>query len=237
MATRATARAHLRRRLQETLPARWTDAVLNDYLNQGYQYVQGVIQLVEPLSFGHYEDSTPMVQNQRLYPLPVNCLTPIRLQRSVDAGASYADLAFSWYEDLLPDVGITTAAARSDADTAWGLEGVYIFLDPVWSQANVADGLRLTYIPALVMGADADVPEVPQSTHHMIVLFAQLAALADIAANSDDRKAVGTEAKEEVKHFLMHWNRQLPMHGEPPAIRVSLRTKLGHIYGADEKAK
>lgn len=234
MATRASIREHLRRRLQEVSPAKWTDATLNLYINQGYQYTQGVVQLVEPLAFGHYEDAIDLEANKRLYPLPVNCLTPIRLQGKTSASSSYVDLDFVWYEDSIPTVG-TDLTYRDSAETVWGLQGVYLFIDPVYSGTTISEGLRLTYTPVLTMGSDADVPETPQNTHFMITLFAHLCALADVARESDDRKAVAEEAALEVRHFLSHWHRQLPAHGQPPSFRVSARTKLGHIFGADWK--
>lgn len=232
MATRASIREHLRRRLQEITPAKWSDATLNIYINQGYQYTQGVVQLVEPLAFGHYEDAIDMEANKRLYPLPVNCLTPVRLQMKTTATGQYKDIDFVWYEDLLPVVG-TTSTQRDSSEPVWGLEGVYLFLDPEWGGTTITEGLRLTYVPALAMGSDSDVPETPQNTHFMIVLFSHLCALADVARDSDDRKAVAEEAALEVRHFLSHWHRQLPAHGQPPSFRVSPRTKLGHIFGAD----
>lgn len=232
MATRATIREHLRRRLQEVVPAKWSDAALNVYINQAYQYTQGVVQMVEPLAFGHYEDAIETVQNQRLYPLPVNNLTPIRLQIRETTDGAYKDIGFVWFEDSLPPVDFSTTQ-RDVPGRVWGLQGTYLFLDPPWGKPNIAEGLRLTYVPALVMGSDSDVPETPQNTHFMIVLLAHLCALADTARHSDERKAVAAEVALEVRHFLSHWNRQLPAHGQPPNFRVSPRAKLGHLYGGD----
>lgn len=202
MATRGTLRTHLRRRLQEPTASNWSDATLNDYLNIGYQVAQEEVEVIDPERF-LYVDTANVVKDQAFYAMPSNSKAPRRLRYKSSSGGDLMDIPERKLSDLLP-VDFQTTRGRTDSSPVWARHGRYILIDPAPSQ-NVTDGLELTYVPALVMSSDADVPEVDLNLQYAIVLVAHLIALAD----TDNVEAVQT-VRDELAMFVQ----RMPRHYE-----------------------
>lgn len=224
MATRGSMRTHLRRRLQEVSPAQWSDSALNDYLNVALQWVQQEVEAIDPEAV-LYVDTADLVKGQAEYALPTNCKTPRRVRVKLDSGGDYVDIEErplqETFGDWYTNMGTTNRPASM---TVWALQGRFIKLDPTPGQ-SVTDGLELTYVPALTMGDDADVPEIDVDLHYGIVLMAQVIALADV----DDSSARESALKEYALfagRLQRHYYRSLAQQGGP-TIRPSPRLKLG----------
>jgi hypothetical protein len=197
MATRAQLRTWLRRRLQEATPAQWTEAALNDYLNEGLRNVQQHIEKVDPEAF-IYIDAADTVASEDLYPFPVNMKSIVLLEYKTSSGAEYAKLPQRTRRQVRADL----ASNRTSASPSYALQGRYFKIAPA-PTAAVTDGIQLTYVPALAMGSDSDVPELPVDLHLGIVLSAQLIALGD-TAEATDKRAV----REELAAVLL----SIPIH-------------------------
>lgn len=224
MATRAGLRTWLRRRLQSPSgDLRWTNAVLDDYLNFGYQFTQEEIEGTESDAFSHYIDKADLVANQQLYPLPVNAKAPRRLRMKTSTGGAYQDLEQRPWPETVPQATEAQQIEPARAKVVWSLQGRHIRIEPT-PTASVTDGLELTYQPVLTMGSDTDVPEMTANYHANIVFYAQVLALSD-TANVTDKKG----AKEDMDLFMArlprHWQRTIAMKGGTPPISVAPHVK------------
>lgn len=183
MATRAQLLTWLRRRLQETSAAQWSDATLQEYINDGYREVAEAIKMVDP-EWLVYTDSHNIVANQELYKLPTNCDSIIAVWYKGSASAEYKQLD---YRRRLTQDKLDVSASEVN----YSIKGRYIKLSPKPTTAVTA-GIKLDYVPVVSLGDDTDVPEFPASLHKGIVFAAQLLALGDTAEVSD-KQQVQTE--------------------------------------------
>lgn len=188
MATRTQMVTWLRRRLQETSSAQWTDSTLQDYINEGYREVADAIKSVDP-EWLIYRDSHDIVVGQGLYKFPTNMDTMIGLRYRGSATAEYAPLEFRRRKSQEDD---TTSSKVS-----YSVKGRYIVISPTPTTA-ITKGLLLDYVPVVSLGEDSAVPELPAGLHKGIVFAAQILALGDTAETSD--KAA---TREELDRFLI----------------------------------
>lgn len=225
MATRESLRDWLRRRLQELTPAQWDDTDLDSYINFGYQFTQEEIEAVENDAFAHYTDKTDLVAGQQLYPLPVNCKAPRLLEMSTNGGTSYSVIEQVGWPQTVPQPTEAQQIEPQRARTVWSLQGRYIRLEPT-PQTSHTDGLRLTYVPVLTMGADSDVPELTANYHANIVFYAQVLALGD-TANTQDKAAALEDLALFAQRLPNRWLRTIAQAGGAPPISVAPRIKYG----------
>lgn len=188
MATRAQLRTWLRRRLQETTAAQWTDATLNDYVNEGYREVGEAIKGVDP-EWLVYQDSHNIVVDQALYKFPTNMDTLIELWHRSSTAVEYARLDYRRRRAHEDDT--------SSSSVSYSVKGRYIQISPTPSTA-VTKGLRLDYVPVPSLGEETAVPDLPAGLHKGIVFSAQLLALGDTAETTD--KAA---TQKELDRFLV----------------------------------
>ena len=177
MATRTQLRAMLQRRLQDTANSQWTDAVLNDYLNHGLQYMQKRILEVDPMAFV-YTDTATLTSSVSDYPMPSNSMWEVGVFIRESAGGEY-----TWLDRIERPWLQAGGSANWQANpfpSGYARKGRYIVIHPT-PTLTIATGLKLEYVPWLTMGSDADVPEVDIGLHEGIVYRAEEIALGDTA--------------------------------------------------------
>lgn len=177
MSTRVQLRTMLQRRLQDTENAQWTNAVLNEYLNYGYQYMEKRILEVDPMAF-IYTDTATITSAVSDYPMPSNSMWEVGVYTR---GTSTGD--FVWQDKIelpLIQAGGSPNWRSNPYTTGYGRRGRYIVLYPTPS-ATVTAGLQLEFVPWLTMGSDTDVPELDVGLHDGIVYRAEEIALGDTA--------------------------------------------------------
>jgi hypothetical protein len=180
--TRAEMIVMLRGRLHE--PSgwdRWSEAQAIVALNTGYQLVQQryarknrqpAIQI----------DTCALVAGQKLYPMPIGLIAPMQVYILDAATAEYSPIRVGPFQTL---------DAMTSGVTQYCVLGRYIQLGPPPS-ATLAAGLRLLYIPSMVLAADTSVPMIPMPLHLAIVMTAHLVMIGDTAEGS-------TAIREELK--------------------------------------
>ena len=188
MATRTQLRTWLRRRLQETTAAQWTDATLNDYINEGYREVGDAIKAVDP-EWLVYQDSHNIVVDQYLYKVPTNMDSLIELWYRSSNTAEYSRLDWRRRRSMETDT--------SSSQVSYSVKGKYIQISPTPATA-VTKGLQLDYVPVPSLGEESAVPELPAGLHRGIVFSAQLLALGDTAESTDKK-----QVQEELERFLV----------------------------------
>lgn len=180
MATRVQLRTMLQRRLQDTENAQWTNAVLNEYLNYGYQYMEKRILEVDPMSF-IYTDTAALTVDVSDYPMPSNSMWEVGVYIRGTVGGAYA-----WLDKIeLPWIQ-AGGSANWDVNpftSGYGRRGRYLVIHPTPS-GTIAAGLKLEFVPWLTMGSDTDVPELDVGLHDGIVYRAEEIALGDTAQES-----------------------------------------------------
>ena len=211
MATRAQLRAWLRRRLQETTPAQWTDSTLNSYLNEGLYFMQQEIEKIEPEAFV-YVDTANTVADQDLYAMPTNMKSDLELEYKAASSSEYA---------TVPKRDRRFTRENTTGLVYYAHQGRYFLIRPVPSN-SVSAGLRLTYVPILTMGSDSDVPILNIDLHMGIVLAAQLTALGDVD-ESTGKEAVRTELAQMILRIPLHYQKT---SAEPDRFSVDDNVKL-----------
>ncbi len=168
---RSAMRGLLRGRLQETTANQWDDGRLNILLDQGVLDVQKRLVAVDPEAI-KVQDVADLVAAQDFYQLPPETWTVMKVETSAD-GVTYTAL------DRLTD-------RQADAgDTGWVLfSSGYIRLSPVPS-TSVHDGLRLSHVPGLRMGADDALCGLPDHLQMVAIKCAQKFALAETGEPTD----------------------------------------------------
>lgn len=179
---RGTIRTFQRRILQEETPDQFSNAILDDYINFGYQWVEEQVLEVDPEAF-IYIDTADIVAGQRYYAKPVNMLTELFLEYSETPSdenswkpLTYTSMTLMKNPTLSryihPELAVSTEKAQYAHAGGWFYLG--------WTPpANITDGLQLIHVPSLVMGADTDIPEVHTKLHYAIVLAAAIFALGE----------------------------------------------------------
>jgi hypothetical protein len=107
----------------------------------------------------------------------------------------------------------------------WAQKGRWIRVYPTPSAASTG-GLRLTFVPTLAMGADTDVPDVPLSMHHGIVLAARLEALGDTDEDVDPGTldAIGKKLAVILDRIPLYYGQD---QGEPELFEVGIDHEEG----------
>jgi hypothetical protein len=179
----------LRRRLQEVSAAQWTDAVLQDYINEGYRELGDAIKGVDP-EWLVYQDSHDIVASQGRYKYPTNMDTLLEVWYRDSATSDYERLDFRRRRSQDNDGSAVT-------DVSYSTKGRYILVRPTPS-SSITKGLRIDYVPVPSLGEDSAVPDLPAGLHRAIVFAAQLLALGD-TSEATDKAAV----REELDRFLV----------------------------------
>lgn len=183
--TRATMRALLRRRLQDssadTAAENWSDSELNELLNQGLIKAQKAVLAVDPLAFIAI-DKQDVEEDEEMYAKPDGFWYMRQLQILNETTGLYEPIEKEDYE-------IARAGAATSTRVTWSDFGRFIALRPVPSAA-IRLGLRWIYVVTLAMGADNDVPALHQGLHTLPVWFAQRLAIGETGETDAGMKEV-----------------------------------------------
>ena len=92
--TRVQMRNMLRRRLQEDdgIEEQWTDSQLNDYLNQGLQFMEAEILKYQPEAFTQIDKTDLYADDNGLVPMPVGAITILSCWYYDTANAEYVKM-------------------------------------------------------------------------------------------------------------------------------------------------
>jgi hypothetical protein len=170
---RGALRDELRRRLQE--------ADLNQKLNvSGLQKLQAAILAVDPEAFvsiyrTNVVDASSDVELLRIYPWPDGTLYELEVAFKGSSDTRYRKLD----RCDLREAKRNETQFQSGSTLRWARHGSkHFILTPPPTEA-ITNGLQVKVVEALTMAADADVPDVPLILHDAIVMFAQIACLAE----------------------------------------------------------
>jgi len=180
--TRSDMRDMLSRQLQDLDNAAWSVANKNTYLNLGLQFMQSAVLAVDPEAYIEISTTNLIATGDwpDLYPKPQGLIRIFKVELDYNGDGTYT-VAKKLRNDEIVSLraGNTTQAADG-----WAQFGRWI---KIWPSPTVAatNGLRLTFVPSLTMGADADVPDLPTYLHKGIVYAARLDALGDTDEDVD----------------------------------------------------
>jgi hypothetical protein len=215
---RSSLRAMLKRRLYEpdSENDQWTTDELNSFLNEGYRMT----------SLAAYQDNPSallvvarrnLVADQNEYSWPYDMVYDLSLGILNDEG-KYSAIARRPLEMLLAN----DAAASNPATTYQFADyGRFFYLSPA-PTASVTDGIQLTYVPALALSDDAQVPHLRVHWHPLIAINAQILALGE---SSD--QATSAIAERNALYADMLGSGQRSTAGRPNPISVGIRKGYG----------
>jgi len=216
-------RALLERQLQDTGNAVFSDANLNTYLNFGLQFMQSSIMQVDPEAFLEIATTNLISTGDwpMLYPKPQGLIRVMKVEIQ-EAGESSYTRAYKRRNDQIDDfvAGNTTTTQKH-----WAQKGRWIRIYPTPSAAST-DGLRLTFVPSLTMGADTDVPDLPLHLHKGIVYAARLDALGDTDEDVDPQTldTLGKKIAVILDRIPLYYGQD---HGEPEFFEVGIDAEDG----------
>lgn len=172
----------LERQLQDDSNQVFTVANLNTYLNFGLQFMQTAVLQHDPEAFIEISTAPTTASGtyDELYAKPQGLLSVVKVELDLDGDGTYvlAEKRRNDQLDLFEKGTVTTSLEH------WAPKGRWIRVYPVPTSV-VATGIRLTFVPTLTMGDDADVPDLHLHLHKGIVYAARMDALADTDEDTD----------------------------------------------------
>lgn len=208
--TRSTIRTRLRRRVNDVQADTWSNSELNDIINDAIHDMHQAIMALDKEAI-LYTWRANLVADQNDYSLPsgMQFETAVRILDS--ASGDYLPIPRWSRRDAekvqLGDLTVPDGAAHVYAVSGGGL---YLGAAPA---ANLTDGLEITGVPTLDLGADTDVPELPISMHQIIVYHAELIL-----------KPEGNDDTKQAEQAIARWRESLPTFyrksGAPDSMQV-----------------
>ncbi len=167
-------RTKLRRKVQDVAEVQWTDAELNEAINQAYYDLQAEVHVVNPESIVYF-DTLDAVSGTSWYPLPPS-FGIISVGLKAAAADNYTKIAEKLYEDILNLDGTSNYYTR---------KGEWIGIFPAPS-TSLTDGIELQHKPINTLTVDSDEPRLKLPLHNAIVLGAKIDLLGD--TNEESRQ-------------------------------------------------
>jgi hypothetical protein len=218
---RGALRTELRARLQEETEDQWSDADLNAKLNlSGLQKLQLYILSVDPEAFvSTYRTNVVNASSDpellRIYPWPDGTLYELEVAYKGASDTRYRVLERVDYRSAKRNESLY----QGGTTLKWARHGSKHFvLTPPPTEA-ITNGLQVKVVEALTMADDSDVPDVPLVLHDAIVLFAQIACLAETGEPSN-------AVKEDLAALLKQIPNYYQRSGSGPAVFQPQVSKL-----------
>lgn len=173
-------RTLVRRQINEVTAQAWADADLDVYMQIAYGIIQKEISKYDPYAFTATELHAT-VANTTDYSLtitPVGNLGVIKIERAADSALNYKkqerkDL------DVIREMIYNGVSSDDASSGVWALSGQNTFVIAPTPVSALANGLRVTYKPVLIIGGDSAIPEVPLQLHWAIALLTKMTALGE----------------------------------------------------------
>ncbi len=221
--TRNEMRTILARHLQDPNDTIWSEAVKNTYLGLGLQFMQSSIMQFAPEAFQEVSTTNLISTGDwpMLYPKPQGLLKVIKVEVQESGEDDYSQ-AFKRRNDQIDQFVLGNEATSLKH---WAQKGRWVRIYPTPSAAST-DGLRLTFVPTLAMGADTYVPDIPLMLHKGIILMARLEALGDTDEDVDQATldAIGKRLSVVLERIPLYYGQD---HGEPEVFEVG----IDHLEG------
>lgn len=211
--TKGTARAMVRRRLNERAADGWDDLEINELVREALKLVQKWVVKVDAFAFMAiaYVDTIAGTAGE-FYALPGDFWYEFEIGYKATGSSSYTRLERDGYE--------TIREFSSDATAKYARRGGYLALWPNPSAAVTA-GLRIQYMPTLTTGDDADPDNddirlpLHDALHMAVVVWAVMLALGDTQESK-------SELAGELRMLLEDMPEWYHRGGTPQQVRLSL---------------
>lgn len=207
---RSTLRNLLRRRLNDSSGDNWTDAELNDLLDEGLHLVQKEVMKFVPDAFMHIYQG-PVTIADEFYPLPDG----FWYELSVGIRANSGSTTFAVIERGNYDRDRGNAAGTTPG---YDIRGRFIVFMPRFS-FNHLSGFEIQFVPTLSMSSDALAPDIHQGLHLAVVVQAQLIALGETIESP-------TPASDQLKRLIDDIPLFYQRGGEAQQLRLDARQAL-----------
>jgi len=212
---RAEIRTEIRRLVNDVNSMRWTDAVLNDRINQAQDDVAWRTR------FMVNQTTVACTVGQLEYELPADCLIPIRICYDTDGSSvttKYEELDYATLDKLDRDNGQYWETRSSGTPKEYYYRGNYVGLFPPPGQNYTGDygDLRLHYVvrPS-TMTSDSNIPyTVGSNNYRMLFPFHQLIVwhvCAQCAADERDTAMMNfywSKYLTDIAEIRVHLNNQ-----------------------------
>lgn len=220
---RGAMRDMLERQLQDDSNQVFSVANLDTYLNFGLQFMQTAILQVDPEAFQEISTAPTTASGtfDDLYAKPQGLLSIVKVELDLDDDGTFTQ-AFKRRNDQIDAYAAGTTATN---DEHWALKGRWLRIYPT-PTVVVSAGIRLTFVPTLTMGADADVPDLHLHLHKGIVYSARLDALGDTDEDMDPQvlDTITKKIAVIIDRIPLYYTQA---HGEPDVMEVD----VDHLEG------
>ena len=170
-------RTKLRRKVQDVASVQWTDAELNEALNQAYYDMQAEVHIVNPEAVVSW-DTINTTTTDNWYPMPPSFGIISVSIKNAATDTVYTKLEEKLYEDI---------KALSEGTQYYTRRGDWIGIFPTPATA-VVDGIELMHKPIKTLTVDADEPKLKLPLHNALVLMAKIDLLGDTNEDSQNDK-------------------------------------------------
>jgi len=223
---RSTMRDTLERQLQDDSNQIFSVANLDQYLNQGLQFMQTAVLQSDPEAFQEISTAPTTAADDGyddLYAKPQGLMQIVKVELDLSGSGTYTQ-AFKRYNyqiDAFVNGSETTSLQH------WSTKGRWLRIYPT-PTVVVAAGIRLTFVPTLTMGADTDVPDLHIHLHKAIILAARMDALADTDEDVDPN-TLDTLTKKLaiiIDRVPLYYSQS---HGEPDVFDPDINAEDGWV--------
>jgi hypothetical protein len=188
--TRATMLAALRRRIHDPSGGEYSDAELNEMLNQGCLRVYTRIEAVSPgalITIARFD----LRAGDGYYAIPRGAMN------IVEVGVADTDHPTGWAPLTEGDYSYVRERNDASAYSRFARLGNYIFLQPTWSE-DVTNGGQIIYVPSPTMDTgDSEPPFVP-ALHFACVLIAHMYLAPELGEQTEPIAAVLNPILDEI---------------------------------------
>lgn len=184
-------RTKVRRKVQDVAEVQWTDAEIDESINQSYYDVQAEVHIVNPEATVTF-DTMDATSGTHWYPMPPSFgLISVGLKAA--AADNYTKLGFKLYEDILNLDGETNFYTR---------KGEWLGIFPAPS-VTLTDGIELQHKAINTLTVDSDEPRLKLPLHNALVLGAKIDLLGD---TNEDSQADKDRYQGIIKRLGMWYN-------------------------------
>jgi hypothetical protein len=193
---RSAIRTRLRRRVNDVQADTWSNSELNDVINDAMHDMQMAMLAVNKNAIV-YRWRANIVSAQTEYSLPSGMLweTEVRILDSTSGDYLPID---KWSKKEVEKAQLGQLTLSSDQPHVYAIEGQSLHLAAA-PASSVTDGIEISGVPTLDMGADTDVPELPIAFHMVIVYYAELLL-----------KPEGNDDTKQAEQAVARWQTMLP---------------------------
>ena len=194
----STMRGILRRRVNERTANKWSDAELDELLNEALKLIQKRYATVDPNVYIEVYTWTlsyaGQVANSGFWELPAGTWRVLEISRLDTTSGKYVSLETRHFDVTRGDL-VTGLGGDYPSGLIYSRIGRFLHFAPLLTSSSPSVTLRIIIVGTAAMTDPNDVPPIPLPLHYAIILQAQILAWGE---SHEDSKPVVEELERQL---------------------------------------